>query len=80
VLEAARSAEELAEEVEGVVVMAAAATAALLVLLEAFVAVLVVDAAGFGLDEGFVRGSDFDESLGGGVVAAGVGVPALAMG
>ena len=37
------------------------AAAALLALLEAFVTVLVVDLAGFGVDEGLVGFGDFDE-------------------
>ena len=67
VAEVAAAAEEAGEEVEGVV--AAAAAAALLVLLEAFVAVLVVDAAGFGRGEGVVGFGYLDEFLGGGFIA-----------
>ena len=70
--EVAAPAEEAREEVEGVMVLLGA-TAALLVLLEAFVPVLVVDAPGFGGGEGFVGFGDFDEFLGGGGVAAGDG-------
>ena len=63
------AAEEAGEEVERVV--PAATAAALLVLLEAFVAVLVVDAAGFGGGEGVVGFGYLHEFLGGGLVAAG---------
>jgi len=45
--------------------------AALFVLFEAFVAVLVVDAAGLGVREGFVGFGDFDEFLVRGFVASG---------
>lgn len=68
----ARSAEEAGEEVEGIVAPRAAA-AALFVLREAVVAVLVVDFAGFGLGEGVVGFCYGDEFLGGGFVAAGDG-------
>ena len=68
-VEVAASAEEAAEEVEGVVVLAGGAT--LLVLLYAFVAILVVDAAGFFVDEDLVGLGDGDEFLVGGVVATG---------
>lgn len=57
VAEVAAAAEEAGEEVERIVVL----LAALLALLEAFVTVLVVDFAGFGVDEGFVGFGDFDE-------------------
>ena len=43
--------------------MGTAALAALLVLLQAFVAVLIVDAAGFGLGEGIVGFGDLNELL-----------------
>lgn len=66
----ATAAEEAAEKVERVVRAAGAVT--LLVLLEAFVAVLVVDFAGFADGEGVVGFGDLDEFLGGGVVATGV--------
>lgn len=69
-------AEEAREEVEGVVVPLAAA---LLVLLEALVAVLVVDAAGFGLGEGLVGFGDLDEFLVRGFVASVVQVENLVM-
>lgn len=59
VAEVAAAAEEAAEEIEGVV--AASAAALLLALFEAFVAVLVVDLAGFGVREGFVGFGDLDE-------------------
>lgn len=49
--------------------MRAAALSALLVLFQAFVAVLVVDAAGFGLREGIVGFGDLDEFLGCGLIA-----------
>lgn len=58
VAKVAAAAEEAGEEIEGVVMLLAAA---LLALLEAFVTVLVVDLAGFGVDEGFVGFRDFDE-------------------
>ena len=64
----AAAAEEAGEEIEGVV--GATAAAALLVLFKAFVAVLVVDAAGFGDGEGVVGFGYLDEFLGGGFVAA----------
>lgn len=70
--EVAAAAEEAGEEIERVVARAGA-TAALLVLLQAFVAVLVVDAAGFGRGEGVVGFGYLDEFLGGGFVAAGGG-------
>src|SRR3954471_17777703 len=57
----APAAEEAREEIEGVVVPVAAA--ALLALFEAFVAVLVVDFAGFWVGEGFVCFCYFDEFL-----------------
>lgn len=69
VAEVSAAAEEAGEEVERVV--AAAIAAALLVLLEAFVAVLVVDAAGFGGGEGIVGFGYLNEFLGGGFVATG---------
>jgi len=56
----ARAAEEAREQVEGVV---RAGAAALLVLLDAFMAVLVVDLARFGLGEGVVGFGDGDEFL-----------------
>lgn len=67
--EVARAAEEAGEEVERVVA-AATAAAALFVLGEAFVAVLVVDFARFGAGEGVVGVGDLDESFGGGVIAS----------
>ncbi len=63
----AGAAEEAGEEVERVV--AATGAAPLLVLGEAFVAVLVVDFAGFGGGEGVVGIGDLDELFGGGVIA-----------
>lgn len=65
----AGTAEEAREQVEGVV---RAGAAALLMLLDAFVAVLVVDLAGLGFGKGVVGFGDGDEFLVGGVVAAGV--------
>lgn len=60
------AAEKSAEKIEGVVVLA---TATLLPLLQALVAVLVVDFARLGVDEGFVSFGDFDELLFRGVIA-----------
>ena len=60
------SAEEPAEKVEGVVV---AAASALLPLLKALVAVLIVDFAGLGVDEGFVGFGNFDKLILRGFVA-----------
>ena len=62
------AAEEAGEEVEWV--MRATTLSALLVLLQAFVAILVVDAAGFGLGEGVVGFGYLDEFLRGRFVAA----------
>lgn len=56
-------AEEAAEQVEGVMV-----AAALLLLLQALVAVLVVDLARVSVDQGLVGFGDLDESLVGGVI------------
>lgn len=68
----AAAAEEAGEEVEGVVLLAAATARGLLAVLgEAFVAVLVVDAAGGGVGEGVVGVGYGDEILFGGVVASG---------
>ena len=67
--EMAPAAEEAGEEVEGVVGLVGM-PAGLLVLFEAFVAVLVVNAAGFGRGEGVVGfgyGNEF--VMGGGVVS-----------
>lgn len=73
--EVAASAEEAGEEVEGVVVGVGGGAALLLAVLgEAFVAVLVVDAAGGGVGEGVVGVGYGDEFLFGGFVAAGGGV------
>jgi hypothetical protein len=58
--------EETREEVEWVVVTPAAA---LLALFEAFMPILVIDFAGFGVGEGFVRFSYFDEFLLRGLIA-----------
>jgi hypothetical protein len=69
VSEVARAAEETREEVEGVVLLAGAA--ALLVLLDAIVAVLVVDLASFFFREDFVGFGYFDELLACCFVAAG---------
>lgn len=59
-------AKEAAEEIEGVVVVEAAA---LLALLEAFVAVLVVYLAGFGVNQGLVGLGYLDELLLYGIIA-----------
>ncbi len=59
--------------------MRTASAVALLVLFEAFVAVLVVDFAGFADGEGVVGFGDFDEFLGGGVVATGIAQDGLAV-
>lgn len=59
----AAAAEEAREEVERVVVPPAAGALVLLVLLEALVAISVVDAALFGVDERFVGFGDFDEFI-----------------
>lgn len=66
----ATAAEEAREQVEGVVVLGGPA-AALLVLLYAVVAVLVVDAAGFFVDEDLVGFGYGDEFVVGGVVSPG---------
>ena len=65
--EVSRPAEEAGEEVEGI--MRAAALSALLVLFEAFVAVLIVDAAAFRLREGVIGFGDLDEFLRGRFIA-----------
>ena len=65
----AAATEKAGEEVERVVGTAGAVT--LLMLFQAFVAVLVVDFAGFGYGEGVVGFGDFDEFLGSGIVASG---------
>ncbi len=72
------AAEEAGEEVEWVV--PAATAAALLVLFQPFVAVLVVDAAGFGRGEGVVGFGYLDEFLGGGFVATGWGEGLISFG
>ena len=65
----APAAEEAGKKVEGVVGLVGV-TAGLLVLFEAFVAVLVVDAAGFGGGEGVVGFGYGDEFfVGGGIVS-----------
>jgi hypothetical protein len=64
------AAEEAREEVEGVVVVGAAPAAATLVLLDAFVAVLVVDAACFFGGEDFVGFGYGDEFVVRGVIAS----------
>ena len=61
--------EEAVEHVEGIV-MVATATSLLLVLLQAFVAILVIDAPAIGIAECFVRLRDLDELVMGGIVAA----------
>jgi hypothetical protein len=55
------AAEEAREEVERIVSATAPATSAFFVLLHAFVTVLVVYPADFGVDEGVVGVCDFDE-------------------
>lgn len=65
--EVTASAEEPAEKVEWVVM---AASTALLSLLQTLVAILIVDLAGLGVDEGFVGFGDFDELVLGSIVAA----------
>lgn len=70
VAKVAAAAEEAAEEVEGVVRLEAAA---LLALLEAVVAILVVDLPAFGVAEGFVGFRDLDELVVRGWVVAGRG-------
>lgn len=66
--EVAAAAEEAGEEVEGVV--PAGAPTALLVVLEALVAVLVVDAAGLFVGEGVVGFRYCDEFVVGALVTA----------
>ena len=56
------AAEETGEEIEGVVVVAAC-VASLLVLLQSFVAVLIVYPSGLLVGERFVGFSDFDKLL-----------------
>lgn len=65
--EVAATAKEPAEKVKGVVV---AAAAALLSLLQTLVAILIVDLAGLGVDEGFVGFGDFDELVLGSIIAS----------
>lgn len=73
--EVAGAAEEAGEEIEGVVLLAAATAGGLLTVLgEAVVAVFVVDAAGGGVGEGVVGVGYGDEFLFGGFVVAGWGV------
>ena len=67
----AAAAKEAAEEVKGIV-RAAAGAVALLVLFQAFVAILVVDFAGFGNGEGVVGFGNFDKLLCGGVISSGI--------
>ena len=62
-----RAAKEPGEEVEWI--MRAAALSALLVLFETFIAVLVIDAASFGLRESVVGFGDLDEFFRGGFIA-----------
>jgi hypothetical protein len=68
VAKVAGAAEEAGEEIKGVVVLPRAA--ALFVLVYAFVAVLVVDAASFCIGEDVVGFGDTDKSVVGGVVAS----------
>jgi len=67
-VEVAAATEEAAEDVERVVPLLPAAL--LLVLLEALVAVLVVDAPALAVDEGFVSFGDLDELVVGSLVIA----------
>jgi hypothetical protein len=60
--------EEATEQIEGIVVTSAA-SASLLMLLQTLMAVLVVDAAGFGRGEGVVGFCYLDEFVMGGLVA-----------
>lgn len=64
--EVAPATEETAEQVKGVVVLPAAA---LLPLLEALLAILVVDLARFWVDQGFIGLGDFDEFIFGRFIA-----------
>ena len=64
----AGTAEEATEEIEWV--MATTSTAALLVLREALMAILVVDFAGFGGGERVVGFGDLDKFFGGGLVSS----------
>lgn len=64
----AGAAEETGEEVKGVVGAAAGG----FVFGKAFVTVLVVDSARFGLGEGFIGGCDLDKFFVGGLIAAGI--------
>jgi len=66
-VEVATTAEEAREEVEGVLATTASASA-LFVALDAFVAVLVVDATELRVAEGFVGFGDLDEFVLGGAV------------
>ena len=61
------SAKEAAEEIERVILRPGAPPG--FVLCEAFVAILVVDFAGFGVGEGFVGFGYLYEALGGGVIS-----------
>jgi hypothetical protein len=74
--EVATSAEESAEKIKGVMMTA---IATLLSLLEALVAVLIVDLAGLGVDEGFVGFRDLDKLVLGGIIAP-IGCIALDLG
>jgi len=66
----AAAAEEAGEKVEGIVVLAR--TAAFSVLLNAFVAVFIVDFAGFFFDEDFVGVGYSDKLFRGFIVATGL--------
>ena len=66
--EVARAAEEFGEEIEWVMATSAATGAALFVLREAVVAVLVVNFACFGRGEGVVGFGYLGEFVGGGGV------------
>ena len=66
----AGAAEKAAEEIEWVVAATATTAAALFVLRETIVAVLVVDFTRFGAGEGFIGFRDLNEFFRGGIVAA----------
>ena len=65
--EVSGAAEEAGEEVEWI--MGATALSTLLVLFQSFVAILIVNAAGFRLGEGIVGFCDLDKLFRGGLIA-----------
>lgn len=67
----AAAAEEAREEVKGVMGASATAALAALMLLKSFVAVLIVDLAGFRVREGVVGFGYLDEFLRGGFISTG---------